>query len=75
MCPACGSKDLRHSQKRWTDFFALLVNGQPVRCQHCDNRSYTWPWMRGLSGGKMVEDKDETTGRRGCGWAAADLSV
>jgi hypothetical protein len=54
MCPTCLSKELRVSRKRWTDFLALLIRAKPVRCLHCDNRSYSWPWMRHLTGGRLV---------------------
>lgn len=54
MCPTCQSKDLRASHKRWSDFFALLIKAKPVRCKRCDSRSYEWPWMRELTGGRLV---------------------
>jgi hypothetical protein len=54
MCPTCRSHELRKSHKRWIDFFALLMKAKPVRCRHCENRSYDWPWMRDLPGGKVV---------------------
>jgi hypothetical protein len=54
MCPTCLSKELRDSHKRWSDLFALLIFAKPVRCRRCDNRSYDWPWMRHLAGGRLV---------------------
>jgi hypothetical protein len=54
MCPTCKSKELRASHKRWSDFFALLIKAKPVRCRHCESRSYEWPWMRDLTGGKLL---------------------
>lgn len=54
MCPACNSKDLRVSHKRWTDVFALLLRARPVRCRHCDCRSYEWPWTRDWFGRKLA---------------------
>jgi DNA-directed RNA polymerase subunit RPC12/RpoP len=54
MCPTCRSRDMRESHRRWTDFLALMMKAKPVRCKHCESRSYAWPWMRDLGGGKLV---------------------
>ena len=53
MCPTCGSKEMRDSHKRWSDFLALMIHARPVRCRHCEIRSYEWPWMRDLIGGRL----------------------
>jgi DNA-directed RNA polymerase subunit RPC12/RpoP len=54
MCPRCQSKDLRASHPTWRDFLARLMKARPVRCRHCDHRSYEWPWLRDLTTGKLV---------------------
>ncbi len=54
MCPTCRSREMRDSQKRWSDFFVLLFKVKPVRCRQCDTRFYQWPWMRDLNGGKLL---------------------